>query len=73
MHTACQRLAAEQARAEAERRAREADQVRREQVRRTIATALLEATSGSDEPDVNFYDLAEALMAGRIPHVKVEM
>lgn len=68
-----ERIAAEQARADAERRAREADQARREQVRRTIATALLEATSGSDEPYVNFYDLAEVIMAGRIPHVKVEM
>jgi hypothetical protein len=68
-----ERIAAEQAKAEAERRAREADQARRERVRRTIATALLEATSGSDEPDVNFYDLAEVIIAGRIPHVKVEM
>ena len=68
-----QRAAQEKAAADAERKAREADQARREQVRRTIATALLEATSGSDEPDVNFYDLAEVIMAGRIPHVKVEM
>jgi chromosome segregation ATPase len=63
-----ERIAAEQAKAEAERRAREADQARRAQVQGEIVNAL--AALGRDAASVH---VAEAIMAGRIPHVKVEM
>jgi hypothetical protein len=62
------RIAAEQAKAEAERRAREADQARRAQVQGEIVLALAALGKGAQPADV-----AEAIMAGRIPHVKVEM
>ena len=63
-----ERIAAEQARADAERRAREADQARRAQVQGEIVVAL--AALGRDAAPLH---VAEAIMAGRIPHVKVEM
>lgn len=63
-----QRVADEQAAAEAERRAREADARHRAEVRERIADAIagLGAVCGPE-------DVADALMEGRIPHVKVEM
>lgn len=63
-----ERIAAEQARADAERRAREADAFRRAEVQGAIVVAL--AALGKDAAPVH---VAEAIMAGRIPHVKVEM
>ena len=63
-----ERIAAEQARADAERRAREADQSRRAQVQGSIVAALA-ALGKTAQPA----DVAEAIMAGHIPHVKVEM
>lgn len=56
------------AKADAERKAREADQARRAEVRQAIADSIagLGAVCGPE-------DVAEAIMAGRIPHVKVEM
>ena len=77
-----ERIAAEQARADAERRAREADQARRAQVDLAIREALVEAAevfapSNPSDPDLHWEDAlghaVDAIMAGRIPHVKVEM
>lgn len=64
------RIAAEQAKADAERRAREADHARRAQVRTAIADAITQVLDENlDSPTA----VAEAIMAGCIPHVKVEM
>jgi hypothetical protein len=65
-----ERIAAEQAKAEAERRAREADQARRAEVRTVISDAITQVLDENlDSPTA----VAEAIMAGRIPHVRVEM
>ena len=63
-----ERIAAEQAKAQAERKAREADQARRAEVRQAIADSIagLGAVCGPE-------DVADAIMAGKIPHDKVEM
>jgi chromosome segregation ATPase len=65
-----QRVAAEQAKAEAERHAREADARHRQEVRDRIAEAI---ESVMDENLDSVTAVAEAIIAGRIPHVKVEM
>ena len=52
----------------AERREREVDEARRAEVQGNIVVAL--ARLGRDAAPVH---VAEAIMAGRIPHVKVEM
>jgi chromosome segregation ATPase len=64
-----ERIAAEQVKAEADRRAREADQARRAQVFSQIAEAM--SREGADDTIAGC--VTEAIMAGRIPHVKVEM
>lgn len=67
------RIADEQAKADAERRAREADKARRAEVRHSIAgsvRAMLEEKHPGDDVTLVF---ADWVMAGRIPHVKVEM
>lgn len=64
------RIAAEQARAAAERRAREADQELRESLVEQTDSALQHIVGlGPDDA----LRAAEAIVAGRIPHVKVEM
>lgn len=63
------RVADEQAKAEAERKAREADQARRAEVREEMEVCF--ETEGLDSGSAR--KAAEAIMAGRIPHVKVEM
>lgn len=77
-----ERIAAEQARAEAERRAREADQARRTQVDLAIREALIEAVEtfapcNPSDPELHWETAlghaVDLIMAGRIPHVKVEM
>jgi chromosome segregation ATPase len=77
-----ERIAAEQAKAEAERRAREADQARRAQVDLAIREALIEAVEifapgNPSDPALHWEDAlghaVDLIMAGRIPHVKVEM
>ena len=68
-----QRAAQEKAAAEAERKAREADQARRAEVQAAIAVRVREVlllSHGQGDPAVS---IAEDAMAGRIPHVKVEM
>lgn len=76
------RAADEQAKAEAERKAREADQARRAEVRQAIAEALVAgvdvfAPGNPSDPEMFWTDAlehsADLIMAGRIPHVKVEM
>lgn len=68
-----ERIAAEQAKAEAERKAREADQARRAKVRIAMADAIGDVMDDSAHLEEPHCALAEAIMAGRIPHVKVEM
>jgi colicin import membrane protein len=77
-----ERIAAEQAKAEAERRAREADQARRAQVDLAIREALIEAVEifapcNPSDPELHWATAldhaVDLIMAGRIPHVKVEM
>lgn len=61
-----QRIDAERAREEAERKAREADAERREVVRTDIIRVLEDLARTGSVPD-----LADAMMNGRVPHVKV--
>jgi hypothetical protein len=77
-----ERIAAEQAKAEAERRAREADQARRAQVDLAIREALIEdiecyAPGNPSDAELHWETAlgyaVDAIMAGRVPHVKVEM
>lgn len=73
------RIADEQARAEAERKAREVDEKRRAKVKAEMQAEILDlltpATRSHSEPtlaEAAEY-VAEAIMEGQIPHVKVEM
>lgn len=66
-----ERIAAEQARADAERRAREADQARRAEVHKAICKAL--DTAGVTHAYDPLRAVADEIMAGRIPHVKVDI
>lgn len=68
-----ERIAAEQARAEAERRAREADKARCAEVFDAISLAVRRAFAETPRDGAAEDTVAEAIMAGRIPHVKVEM
>lgn len=64
-----QRVAEEMAAAAAERKAREADQARRDKVRDIIEDALGRYCGQPSQTQ----RIVEAIMAGKIPHVKVEM
>ena len=67
------RIADEQARAEAARKAREADEARRAQVRSDIWNAIEDVLTADMDNEDPASLVTEAIMAGRIPHVKAVM